>query len=51
MSEDDIRRFSAQFEKAKKEFTSWPEWMRREARQAAATFPMFRAPASEGEQK
>jgi hypothetical protein len=51
VSEEETKRFLAQFEKAKKEFASWPEWMRREARQVAATFPVSRAPASEGEQK
>jgi hypothetical protein len=32
--------FMAQFEKSRKEVANWPKWMRREARWAAANFPL-----------
>lgn len=41
-------RFLAQFQKSKDEVASWPEWMRREARWAAATLPVPRAANKDG---
>jgi hypothetical protein len=39
MTEQQVRDFLAQFDKAREEFDSWPKWMQDAARTAAAKFP------------
>jgi hypothetical protein len=44
MTEQDAKRFLAQFDQAREEFKTWPKWMQDAAVQRAATFP--KPPAS-----
>jgi 5-bromo-4-chloroindolyl phosphate hydrolysis protein len=39
MSDEEVRRFLAQFEQAREDMKTWPKWMQEAARVAAATFP------------
>jgi hypothetical protein len=39
LTEQEVRNFLAQFDKAREDFNNWPKWMQDAARVAAATFP------------
>jgi hypothetical protein len=39
MTEQEVQRFLAQFDEARREVAAWPKWMREAAHVAAATFP------------
>lgn len=39
MSDEGIKKFLAQFEAARKNVESWPQWMQDSAKESAASFP------------
>jgi hypothetical protein len=43
LTEAEAQAFLAQFDKARKDFKTWPKWMQDAARTAAATFPKVAA--------
>lgn len=44
MSEQEVRDFLAQFDRARDDFKTWPQWMQDAAVERAATFPRTTEP-------